>query len=179
MGTTIDKAKRKIDSGELEAFFSKMAEEFTEDQLAFVCIGTDRSTGDALGPLTGSRLSQYGFSTVIGTLEQPCDADTLEDRLAGIPPGKMVVAIDACLGLEQSIGCFLVAAASLTPAESVGLRLPAVGDFSIAGIVGKKGPKPYQALQVSSLYRVMLMAGQIADSAAKAFGRTSREPGFI
>ena len=34
---------------------------FEHDNLVFCCIGTDRSTGDALGPLTGSLLSNYQF----------------------------------------------------------------------------------------------------------------------
>ena len=42
-------------------------------QVVFLCIGTDRSTGDSLGPLIGSKLAAEvtGDVTVIGTLEHP------------------------------------------------------------------------------------------------------------
>ena len=51
--------------------------------IAFACIGTDRSTGDALGPLVGQRLLKLGFdrTPVIGTLEEPLHALNLEERL--------------------------------------------------------------------------------------------------
>lgn len=46
---------------------------FGDGPLLFCCIGTDRSTGDALGPLTGSLLTglpSFPFE-VVGTLEKP------------------------------------------------------------------------------------------------------------
>ena len=45
-------------------------------QMVFLCIGTDRSTGDSLGPLIGSRLEAEGIGdvVVIGTLEHPVHA---------------------------------------------------------------------------------------------------------
>lgn len=162
--------RQKADESGLAYFFRHIGNLCLLKDIVFICIGTDRSTGDALGPLTGSKLEEYGFKNVVGTLACPCDAGNLEARLATIPPEARVVAIDACLGMEQSLGAFLVSAAPLLPAESVGGKLPAVGDFSIAGIVGKKGPKPYHALQAASLYRVMNMADQIAAAAAEAFG---------
>lgn len=34
------------------------------------CIGTDRATGDCLGPLVGTNLKRLGY-TVVGTLDEP------------------------------------------------------------------------------------------------------------
>lgn len=113
---------------------------------------------------------EYGFPHVIGTLLDPCDAFNLELRLQGLPEDKAIIAIDACLGQASSVGYFFTCEGPLMPAQSVGGRLPAVGDYSVAAVVNVHGPKPYWTLQVTSLYQVMGMAEQIAKQAAIAFG---------
>ena len=57
----------------------------TGKQLAIVCIGTDRSTGDSLGPLTGTLLNKaYPQIPVFGTLDDPVHAANLSEKLASI-----------------------------------------------------------------------------------------------
>ncbi|GGA50570.1 spore protease YyaC [Paenibacillus physcomitrellae] len=163
--------RTRMNGGELRSFFQGIAAEHALDDLQFVCIGTDRSSGDALGPLTGSRLQAYGINAVTGTLSDPCDAETLLAKMRELPEGKIRIAVDACLGAESSVGFYLVAQAPLMPAESVGLRLPPIGDYSIAAVVNRKSPKPYHTLQTTSLHLVMQMADEIAAAAAAAFGR--------
>ncbi|NMO97293.1 spore protease YyaC [Paenibacillus lemnae] len=164
--------KKKLSFEQLQLFFSHISEQYTLDEITFVCIGTDRSTGDALGPLTGSKLLEYGFSRVIGTLPDPCDAISLAHKLGHIPPHHVIIAIDACLGQPSSVGSFFAAKGPLSPAKSVGSPLPEVGHYSIAAVVNVHGPKPYWTLQMTSLNFVMIMASQIADAAASAFGLT-------
>ncbi|RYD02450.1 hypothetical protein N752_24275 [Desulforamulus aquiferis] len=52
-------------------------------ELVVVCIGTDRSTGDCLGPLVGSKMaSSQGHNFVVyGTLDEPVHASNLNDKL--------------------------------------------------------------------------------------------------
>ena len=121
----VQAVKAKMSGHELADFSDDFARHALES-IVFLCIGTDRSTGDALGPLTGSRLSEYGFPQVIGTRE-PCDAFNLEARLQSIPEDQVVIAIDACLGQSSSVGYFFASEGPLTPAQSVGGKLPAVG----------------------------------------------------
>lgn len=167
--TGVSGQRHKIESEQLTAFFEEIHSKHTLEEVVFLCIGTDRSTGDALGPLTGSRLLEYGFPHVIGTLKAPCDADTLESNISFIPSDKMIIAVDACLGQPSSVGSFLVSEQPLHPARSVGGVLPPVGHYSVAAVVNVNGPKPYWTLQMTSLYQVMQQAGQIAASAARAF----------
>ena len=49
----------------------------------FLCIGTDRSTGDSLGPLIGYKLRSKRMKNVkvMGTLEKPVHAMNLEEYL--------------------------------------------------------------------------------------------------
>lgn len=162
--------KIKLSGDQLQSFFTNISQQHSMDQITFVCIGTDRSTGDALGPLTGSRLLEYGFPNVIGTLPDPCDACNLETKLQEVQAGSVVIAIDACLGQPSSVNFFFVSAGPLHPAQSVGRPLPSVGDYSIAAVVNVQGPKPYWTLQMTSLYLVMTMSEEIAHAAASAFG---------
>lgn len=154
-----------VSADQLFSFFEQIYAQHREEEITFVCIGTDRSTGDALGPITGSYLLEHGFTKVWGTLAEPCDATNLEQRLAEIADSEVVIAVDACLGLSGDVGRFICRRDSLLPARSVNGQLPAVGHYSIAGIVNVNGPKPYSILQMTSLHQVMNMASQIADAA--------------
>jgi len=77
--------------------------------LVILCIGTDRSTGDSLGPLTGTKLSRLKIPgvTIIGTLENPVHAENLADEINKILisfTNPYILALDACLGNMDSIG---------------------------------------------------------------------------
>lgn len=138
-----------------------MGRVLTPESVVFVCIGTDRSTGDALGPLVGTGLKEAGYPNVIGTLEFPCDASNLIQRLREIRPEHTVIAIDACLGQRLSVGLYQVSNQPILPGKSVGKVLPHVGDFTIAAIVNATGPKQFGILQTTSLHKVMSMAKEI------------------
>ncbi|SFS93348.1 putative sporulation protein YyaC [Paenibacillus sp. 453mf] len=153
----------------LVSFFKQIGAQHSVDKLTFVCIGTDRSTGDALGPLTGSYLAERGFKHVVGTLPEPCDATTLMQRISRIPADHIVIAIDACLGSSVDIGTYICRERPLVPAESVKGELPAIGHYSIAGVVNANGPKPYTLLQMTSLHLVMNMARELAEAAQEGF----------
>jgi putative sporulation protein YyaC len=108
--------------------------------IAFVCIGTDRSTGDSLGPLIGYKISNLKYKNVFvhGTLENPVHAVNLRKTISQIKTqyrGYRVIAVDACLGTSQSIGCIQIKEGSIQPGRGVGKRLSHVGDCSIVGIV--------------------------------------------
>ncbi|AKG36362.1 spore protease YyaC [Paenibacillus durus] len=162
--------KRKVDAEGLTAFFREIEGLHKPEEITFLCVGTDRSTGDSLGPLTGTRLLEYGFPHVIGTLPFPCDADNLTKRMAEIPSAHIVIAVDACLGPHAAVGYYYASMEPLHPAKSVGLALPAVGHYSLAAVVDASGPKPYRTLQTTPLHRVIGMAGTIAAAAAEGFG---------
>ncbi|KIL39999.1 sporulation protein [Gordoniibacillus kamchatkensis] len=170
---TEDKYWRKMKGDRLPEFFRSIGTDgrLDAERVAFVCIGTDRSTGDALGPLVGTMLQEAGCPHVIGTLEHPCDASNLGERLAEIPAGATVVAIDACLGQPASVGLFQVSNQPLVPGKSVGKALPVVGDYAVAAIVNADGPRQIHILQSTSLHHVLTMARQLAAAIAAAMRR--------
>ncbi|MFC4304245.1 spore protease YyaC [Cohnella boryungensis] len=165
----------RVDSRELLTFLKDIVSSHAGEQLLFLCIGTDRSTGDSLGPWVGTLLEERGLDGVIGTLRNPCDANTLAKIVRELPEKAVVVAIDACLGRAENIGTFLVRRGPLVPARSVNRSFGPVGAYSIAGIVNANSLKPYWTLQSTSLYQVMEMAREIANAIIGAMNPTNEE----
>lgn len=149
---------------------------FEKEHIIFCCIGTDRSTGDALGPLTGSFLSSY-FSfpfEVIGTLEEPLHAINLPSKIEEInqrTEKPFVVAIDACLSSEKHIGQILVHQGPLLPGKAVNKDLPPIGDLSIKGIVNVAGFMEMMVLQNTRLNVTYSMSHKIARALLLAYQR--------
>ena len=80
-----------------------------KDGIMFLCIGTDRSTGDSLGPLVGHMLRSRRLkgAAVIGTLDKPVHAMNLDLYARYIRlhyPDYVVVAIDASVGSLDHVG---------------------------------------------------------------------------
>lgn len=136
--------------------------------IVVLCIGTDRSTGDSLGPLTGSKLHSLKLSSkVYGTLDDPVHATNLADKIQHICtsyPQPYIIAIDACLGRLESVGCVSLGRGSVKPGAAVNKDLPAVGDAYITGIVNVGGFMEHLVLQSTRLNLVMKMADTIAAS---------------
>ncbi len=135
--------------------------------IVFLCIGTDRSTGDSLGPLIGDKLRFLVRERIhlYGNLEYPVHAKNLcevikEIKLQHINP--FIVAIDACLGSLQNIGKVFVEKKPLTPGAAMNKDLPSVGDLSITGIVNISGSLEFMVLQNTRLYTVMCLADVIS-----------------
>lgn len=137
--------------------------------IIIVCIGTDRSTGDSLGPLIGTNLKEKDLPKnfhVYGTLEHPVHALNLEEKLAQIHhqhEKAYILAIDACLGKPQNVGSIYVKNGPLQPGAAVQKKLPAVGNIHITGIVNISGFMEFFVLQNTRLYLVMQLAKTITE----------------
>ncbi|MEI4829676.1 spore protease YyaC [Bacillus sp. FJAT-53711] len=141
----------------------------TNPPLIILCIGTDRSTGDALGPLVGSKLQDYNIQNfhLYGTLESPVHALNLEETITEIHKTFMnpfIIAIDACLGKSQNIGSITIGKGPSKPGAAMNKKLPAIGDMHIHGIVNLNGFMEFFVLQNTRLNLVMNMATSIAES---------------
>lgn len=131
--------------------------------LIILCIGTDRSTGDSLGPLVGTQLQSMSIqnATVFGTLEEPVHAVNLQNTIDQIHSEYIqpfILAIDACLGRTESVGSIRVKEGPLQPGTGVNKDLPNVGNIQIVGIVNVGGFMEYMVLQNTRLSLVMRMA---------------------
>src|SRR5690625_3531155 len=137
-------------------------------KIVVLCIGTDRSTGDALGPLVGTFLKEnYRLQhlKVYGTLHYPVHAKNLvetTEELYQKYDDAHFIAIDASLGRLSSIGEIQCGKGSLKPGKALQKNLPPIGDFYITGIVNVSGFMEYSVLQSTRLSLVLSMARSIA-----------------
>jgi putative sporulation protein YyaC len=138
-------------------------------RIVVVCVGTDRSTGDSLGPLVGSALSRADspLFDLYGTLDEPVHAMNLGDTLLKIIRSSRqpyVIAVDACLGQVSSVGCIQLGSGPVRPGAGVNKELPPVGDIHMTGIVNVGGFMEYFVLQNTRLNLVIKMSDIIAQS---------------
>lgn len=139
--------------------------------LTVVCVGTDRSTGDSLGPLVGSMLTSADYpGCVIGNLDEPVHAENLTQAVASLPDcgESLVLGVDACLGTKSEIGVVMVRSGPLRPGLGVKKKLTPVGDLHLAGVVNMGGFMEYMVLQNTRLSLVMRMARAISAGIHKA-----------
>lgn len=134
-----------------------------------LCIGSDRVTGDCIGPLVGYMLSRKEVNaTVLGTLSSPVTALNVAEvvrSLSEMHPGRKIIAVDSCVGEEGELGKIRVSRGPLRPGLACGKSLPKVGDVSITATVA--------AGSVDSLYSVRLgfvfsLASEITEAVAAA-----------
>lgn len=133
--------------------------------VVILCIGTDRATGDCLGPLVGQELLQHHVSCPIyGSLSHPVHARNLTSTLCHIYrryDKPFIIAIDACLGVRNHVGLITVSSIPLLPGQGVDLELPPVGHLSITGIVNATSEWNIETIQTTSLYEVTQLASYI------------------
>ncbi|MCE5221891.1 MAG: spore protease YyaC [Clostridium sp.] len=135
--------------------------------IIFVCIGTDRSTGDSLGPLVGYKLKYLSKNNIhiYGTLENPIHAKNMVEVLSKIKfsfINPYIIAIDSCLGSLSNIGKVFIQKKPLSPGLALNKQLPTVGEMSITGIVNISGNFEFLVLQNTRLCTVMNLADVIS-----------------
>ncbi len=139
-----------------------------------VCIGTDRSTGDALGPVVGTNLSLARLHPIriLGTLEEPVHAANLADVIRSYPSllTSRVLAIDASLGKLTDVGNITASFGPLRPGAGVNKQLPAVGRYHLTGTVNVGGFMEFFVLQNTRLNLVMKMASCISEAFVHSLG---------
>ncbi len=135
----------------------------TNRPIIILCIGTDRSTGDSLGPLVGSSLTEFPLKnmSVYGTLDQPVHAKNLPETIEEIQrefDDPFVIAIDAALGSVKKVKTMEIGNGSLIPGAALKKKIPAIGDLYIKGYVNVGGFLEYSVLQCTRLNDVMNMS---------------------
>jgi putative sporulation protein YyaC len=169
--------KLSVHLGELHAgnrlsdhlyFLLTKQEGFRIRPLVILCIGSDRYTGDALGPLIGTALCENTENCIIfGNLDHPVHAGNLVETINTIHHRyhhPVIIAIDACLGKKSEIGNIEIWEGGLQAGIAVGNRLPSVGHVSIIGVVNAGGQIGYLDLQSTPLSIVIKLSKVISSS---------------
>ncbi len=133
-------------------------------EVVILAIGSDRVTGDCVGPIVGHLLSDRGF-TVYGDLRSPVNALNIGEAAEIIKkrhPTAFVLAVDSAVGSDGDIGKVRVFPRGVRPAAAIGRPLPRVGNASVVGIVAAKrlGVKALGEVRLGSVF---FLANVIAD----------------
>lgn len=136
-----------------------------KNNVLVLCIGTDRSTGDSLGPLVGTFLK--GIDDVYGNLESPIHAKNLQQSLENINrlhKNPYIIVVDACLGNSEDVGKIIVSDSPIIPGVAMNKKLQPVGNLSIIGVVNIFNSMEFMVLQNTRLNIVYNMAHIISKS---------------
>lgn len=150
-------AKKKLSNCLLSILASQQRE------IVIMCIGTDRSTGDALGPLVGSLFTMVNPVNlkVYGTLHRPIHAVNLESFVKYINKkheNPFIIAIDASLGKKSAIGSLITGLGPIKPGAAVNKCLPPVGDIHLIAVVNIYSVMGHSVLQSTRLALIYDMA---------------------
>jgi putative sporulation protein YyaC len=151
---------------------------YQKEDIIFLCIGSDRSVGDALGPLVGTMLKEHQVPyRVYGTLENPIHAFNLKETLKEINKQfkkPLIFSVDACLGEQNKMGYVFLKEGPLVPGKALKKVLPEVGDYHITGMVNYIDPLPaMQFLNDTRLNTVMNLAKTIVKIITQADNESS------
>lgn len=134
-----------------------------------LCIGSDLSVGDSLGPVTGTKLKKKlsGLNCyVYGTLSKPITAHEVKymnEFIHSTHPDSPVIAVDAAVGLAGDIGLIKLAKRGIKPGSGANKKLAKVGDVSIMGIVAERSVFNYSLFSATRLNIVYKMAEIISE----------------
>jgi len=131
-------------------------------EVTYLCIGSDLSTGDSFGPLTGTLLKRMGVTGVLGSLDDTVHAKNIADKIEQVPENHFVVAIDAIMGRHKELGCITFINGPLHPGAAMKKNLPPVGDVSILFNVAPAGFANFVMLGCVSLNTVWQGANLLA-----------------
>lgn len=152
---------------QLAKLINQVKIETDKEDVLFLCIGSDRSTGDSLGPLVGHMLSkQESNLNIIGTLTMPVHAINLSDILKRIRKDYadcIVIAIDASIGRREHVAQITLSKGPIFPGLGVNKKLESVGDIAITGIVGSGKRMEPLLLQNARLSLIMELADCISE----------------
>lgn len=145
------------------------------EELLFLCIGTDKITGDCFGPLVGTKLienlKEYNIFNIniYGSLENPINYENINEKLNIIDKyhkNACIIVIDAALSKKENIGNIYVTSEKTMLGNVLNKNKYEIGDISIKAVVGRdlKIPKyNFLTLQNISLNMIMKMADIVAE----------------
>ncbi|MBO5328541.1 MAG: spore protease YyaC [Clostridia bacterium] len=141
----------------------------TSTHPVILCIGSDLTVGDSLGPIVGTKIKEKLNNLncfVYGTLSKPITAREVKymnDFIKKTHPQSQIIAIDAAVGSAGDIGLIKIGDKSIRPGSGANKKLGKIGDVSIMGIIAEKSVFNFAMLSATRLNVVYKMADVIAE----------------
>ena len=154
--------------------YAKSIKRYSE--IIFLCIGTDRITGDCFGPLVGTNLkrmlenSNIFNITIYGTLIKNVNYSNIEQVIRTIQTkhsNPSIVVIDAALSKKENIGNVYIEEGKTILGKGLNKSRIEVGDLSIKAVVGKDYKIPaynFSILQNISLNTVYTLSNVVSEA---------------
>ncbi len=147
-------------------------------ELVVLCIGSDKISGDSLGPLVGGLLREkYRLPCpVYGTEKAPVNGVNLpeyREMLTRFHPEAAVIAVDAAVGLKSELGNIKIRNGGVKAGGAVAAPHKALGRIGVLGVVAEKGNNPLEALLATPFALVEALAERIARAVALLIYRLS------
>jgi putative sporulation protein YyaC len=141
-----------------------------------MCIGSERVSGDLLGPAVGRRLVEdynlrayvYG---VTGRNINGANIDFYDRFIREVHKDSKVVAVDACLGARREIGKIKVGNCGVGAGHAVRKSGKRYGDVGVVGIVAENAEDNVMQLISVEVATVEELSGRIAEYLAENLER--------
>lgn len=137
-----------------------------------VCVGSDKISGDSLGPITGSMLTKklaLPQIFVLGTLESTVTAkevNYINNFVRRTFKNRLIICVDSAVGASSDVGAIKISDSSLMPGSGVNKKTDKIGDVSIQGVVAEKGFLSRAALAEVRMNMVYKMSDIISEALA-------------
>lgn len=136
-------------------------------KLLFLCIGSEKISGDSIGPIVGSLLkTKYNLPyPVLGTEEKPVNGINLPHYMENIRncfPEHKIIAIDSAVGDKKDLWTIKIKKGGVVAGGAVNSNNPRIGDIGILAVVGEKSKDVLSTLLQSPLEKVEELAEYIA-----------------
>ena len=146
---------------------------FGQNKPIIVCVGTDITIGDCLGPIVGTMLSKRGIDAFIyGKLSATVTAKEvapIKEFIAKTHPNAKTLVIDAAIGEKEDLWTIKLSPSAIRPGLGANKLLPALGNANVIGIVAEKSSANYSFMNLTRLSPVYEMAKTIADGVTGYF----------
>ena len=133
-----------------------------------VCVGTDATIGDSLGPLCGTFIeNKKNDLFVYGSLQKTVTAKeikTIKSFIQKVHPFSKVLVIDAAVGKSDDVGRIKISSAPIKPGLGADKDLPPIGDVSIIAIISEKTKSNYEFFSLTRLSPVYHLAKIISEA---------------
>ena len=136
-----------------------------------LCVGSDKVSGDCLGPTVGSLLiEKYNVNAFvygcIGRTVNSLNIAEYKDFLREKHPNAFIIAVDACLGSKNDVGKIKINDKGVAAGLAVGRKTGRIGDIGVLGIVSEISKDNLSALLSSPYSMVYELAEKVAGKVA-------------
>lgn len=146
-------------------------------ELLFLCIGSEKISGDSVGPIVGSILkNRYKLPCpILGTEDKPVNGVNLPHYIENIRtvfPNHRIIAIDSAVGSKKDMWTIKIKKGGVVAGGAITSKNPRIGDIGILAVVGEKNDDVLSTLLQAPLDRVERIAERIAKTIYNVFAPT-------